>query len=123
MMDLSRFASQVKQANDTFPETISAIDYVLLQMITTPSSDQTGMVTLADMDIMIDHVHQSSSENAPFFTMSPRMYRRVRTLAHLGKLRPLPRRKLRKCHMRKIHRFLRHERTRYTYGGDPFATS
>lgn len=72
--------------------------------------------------LTVEHIQQlmtdlkaeyGSSTDAYSWTISTETYQVIRWLHHLGKLRPLPARKLRKCHLRKIQRFLKRERRRY----------
>ena len=55
----------------------------------------------------------SESEPDPFYLMAPRTYNMIRWLYHLAKAHHLPRRKLRKCHLRKRTRRMQRERKRY----------
>lgn len=51
--------------------------------------------------------------DVPYWMIAPKTYNRLRYYSHLGRCRSLPRRKLRKCYLRKIDRFLKRERKRY----------
>jgi hypothetical protein len=53
------------------------------------------------------------STNADSWRIATETYNRLRYYSHLNRCRPLPRRKLRKCHLRKVDRFLKQERRRY----------
>lgn len=77
---------------------------------TAHSDPQSGVLTLADLDNMIDTIkEQASTADHWAFYLSPRMAARVRWLMRhmelIGKMYrayPPPRYKIRKCHMRKL---------------------
>lgn len=74
------------------------------------SAQQRGILTLADLDTMIDTVKERASTVDHWaFYLSPRMAARVRWLmrhteliSKMYRAYPPPRYKLRKCHMRKL---------------------
>lgn len=49
----------------------------------------------------------------PMILVAPKTYNMIRYYAHLGKLRPLPARKLRKCYLRKRMKRMQRARRRY----------
>ena len=55
----------------------------------------------------------SASTDAYSWQITKKTYNTSLYFSHVGRCRPLPRRKLRKCHLRKIHCFLKQERRRY----------
>lgn len=55
----------------------------------------------------------SASTDAYSWRVTMRNYNRLRYYSHLSRCRSLPRRKLRKCYLRKVDRFLKRERRRY----------
>jgi hypothetical protein len=54
------------------------------------------------------------STNTDSWYITTKTYNRLLYYSHLNRCRPLPRRKLRKCHLRKAMRFLKQERRRYS---------
>jgi len=72
-----------------------------------------GQISADDILRLACDLKASNAALKPFMYVSMKNYNRLRYYSHLGRCRPLPRRRLRKCHLRKVDRFLKRERRRY----------
>lgn len=78
-------------------------------------TQSTGEMKLATDDIY-RIMYDLKVQPEPMILMAPRMHDMICWLCHLAKAHHLPRRKLRKCHLRKRTRRMQRERKRY-FGG------
>lgn len=75
-------------------------------------TQSTGEMKLASDDIY-RIMYDLKVQPDPMILVAPRMHDMIRWLHHLAKAHRLPRRKLRKCYLRKRTRHLQRERKRY----------
>lgn len=73
----------------------------------------TAAIAAVDIERVVQNLHTEYTAFRPRLIFSRRIYQMIRWFAHLGKVHPEPRRKLRKCQLRKRYRVLRRARRRY----------
>lgn len=70
-------------------------------------------IAAVDIERVVRNLHADYFAFRPRLIISRSTYQHIRWYAHMGKVHPEPRRKLRKCQLRKRYRVLRRERRRY----------
>lgn len=81
--------------------------------LSAPASHEGGVLTLDSLLHVVNDLKTAYAPVEPSILIPPAIYKRIQWWRHLAKMFALPRRKIRKCQMRRRQRFLKRERRRY----------